>query len=195
VANDTSLDLWRRLTRGESLAAEEIHRRYVEGLLRLARQRLSQRLARRVDAEDIVQSAYRSFFIKARSGGFQIERSGDLWRLLAAITVKKLLGQVEFHCSDRRDLRRECAPDAPLLERMTRQPSPEDLAVAAEQLQLLMTRLAPEQREALKLRLQDYTLEEIAERTGRTERTIRRWLAGAKQLMEERLAAENHDHA
>jgi DNA-directed RNA polymerase specialized sigma24 family protein len=110
VNNETSVDLWRRCAAGDEDAAEQIYRRYAAGLMTLARRRLSARLARRVDPEDVVQSAYRSFFLRGREGQFRIERSGDLWRLLTTITVKKLLGQVEFHQAQQRDFQREWAP-------------------------------------------------------------------------------------
>lgn len=190
VSGDTSIELWRRFTAGEADVSEAIYRRYAEGLLLVARRRLSARLARRVDAEDVVQSAYRSFFIRGRNGEFRIERSGDLWRLLTTITVKKLLGQVEFHRAQQRDIHRDWAPGEQLLERLSQQPSPVDLAVAVDELQAIMSPLSPPQRQALELRLQDYTFEEIAERTGRAERTIRRWLAAVQQRLQAQAAED-----
>jgi RNA polymerase sigma factor (sigma-70 family) len=76
---------------------------------------------------------------------------------------------------------------------MERGPSPELVAAANDQLQALMDRLSPEQQRALELRLADYTYEEIAERTGRTERTIRRWLADVKVWMTELSSNENDE--
>jgi RNA polymerase sigma-70 factor (ECF subfamily) len=193
MTHDTSVQLWRRFNAGEETAGEEIYARYASELLALARRRISQRLGRRVDAEDIAQSAWRSFFVRGRSGAFQITRSGDLWRLLATIAVKKVLGQAEFHRAAMRDIDREWAPPAELLQRMERGPSPEQVAAANDQLQALMDRLSPEQQRALELRLADYTYEEIAERTGRTERTIRRWLADVKVWMTELSSNENDE--
>lgn len=46
---------------GQSEAATAIFDRYVARLIALARSRIGAKLGRRVDAEDIVQSAYRSF--------------------------------------------------------------------------------------------------------------------------------------
>jgi RNA polymerase sigma-70 factor (ECF subfamily) len=193
VTHDTSVELWRRYTSGEGDAAEAIYVRYADELLALARRRISQRLGRRVDAEDIAQSAWRSFFVRGRNGAFRIERSGDLWRLLATITMKKVLGQAEFHRSQRRDIHREWAPPAELLERMASGPSPDEIAAADEQLQLIMSCLSPEKCAALMMRLEDCTYEEIAERTGRTERTIRRWLAELRESMEEFSAGNNDE--
>ena len=69
----------------------------------LARRRLSQRLASRVDPEDIVQSAFRSFFARAREGRFVFAEQDDVCKLLVRITLHKTLRQVAFHKAAKRD--------------------------------------------------------------------------------------------
>src|SRR5437762_1253949 len=101
-AAGTSLILLERFRDGDDRAAEAMFSRYFERLTLLARSRLSPRLARRTDPEDIVLSAYRSFFVGARAGRFALSRGGDLWRLLASITKHKLLRQARHHRADRR---------------------------------------------------------------------------------------------
>src|SRR5436190_2378792 len=81
ASSSASADLLHRLRRGDEDAATAVFERYVERLTRLARSRLATKLASRVDPEDIVLSAYRSFFVAARQGRFELERGGDLWRL------------------------------------------------------------------------------------------------------------------
>src|SRR5437879_3375640 len=102
-----SAELMARWRQGDQEAAEELFRRYAERLLALARSRLSARLARHVDPEDVVQSAFRSFFTGARADRFALRRSGDLWRLLVAITLHKLQHQVERHTAGKRTAVRE----------------------------------------------------------------------------------------
>lgn len=82
---------------GDERAAEQLFAQYVGRLTALARARLSPRLSARTDPEDVVLSAYRSFFVAAREGQFTLARSGDLWRLLVAITLHKLYRQVRRH--------------------------------------------------------------------------------------------------
>jgi RNA polymerase sigma-70 factor (ECF subfamily) len=192
VTHDTSVELWRRYSSADADAAEAIHARYAERLLALARRRISQRLGRRIDADDVAQSAWRSFFVRGRGGAFRIERSGDLWRLLATITVKKVLGQAELHRSQMRDVHREWAPPAELLEQIAGGPSPDEIAAAGDLLQSMLSRLSAEQRAALEMRLEEFTYEEIARRIGRTERTVRRWLKEVREWMEE-VASEEED--
>ncbi len=95
------LDLLARWREGDEQAAAQLVDRFTERLLALARCHLSQKLARRVDAEDVVQSAYRSFFTGARTNRYQLQRSGDLWQLLAAITLHKLQHQLARHTADK----------------------------------------------------------------------------------------------
>ena len=63
-----SAELMARWRDGNQEAAEALFRRYVERLLALARGRMTSWLARRVDAEDVVQSAYRTFFVGVLAG-------------------------------------------------------------------------------------------------------------------------------
>ena len=76
----TSLTLLEKVREGDGAASEALFARYVERLTSLARSRLSSRLKRRTDPEDIVQSVYRSFFSAVRAGRFTLSRGGDLWR-------------------------------------------------------------------------------------------------------------------
>jgi len=102
-----SADLLALLHSGDEEAARTIFEQYAERLTRLARSRLSASLAARVDAEDIVQSAWRSFFTAARAGQFPVERGGDLWRLLVEVTLHKLYRQAARHQAQLRSVRRE----------------------------------------------------------------------------------------
>jgi DNA-directed RNA polymerase specialized sigma24 family protein len=78
MVDPTSHELFHRYCAGDSQAATEIFDRYVARLMELARRRISPKLGRRVDPDDVVQSAYRSFFVHARESRFALERAGDL---------------------------------------------------------------------------------------------------------------------
>src|ERR1051326_2345947 len=88
---------------GDNKAAQLLFDRYVERLHALARRRISQRLASRVDPEDIVQSVFRTFFGRLREGQFQIADQDDLCKLLMRITLHKTLRQVAFHKAGKRN--------------------------------------------------------------------------------------------
>src|SRR5262249_28653226 len=88
---------------GDPEAARLLFDRYVDRLVALARRRLSQALAARVDPEDIVQSVFRTFFGRLKQGRFQLDEQDDLCKLLVRITVHKTLRQVAFQKAAKRD--------------------------------------------------------------------------------------------
>jgi RNA polymerase sigma factor (sigma-70 family) len=188
-----SAELLERWRAGEQRAAELLFERYVQRLLALARTRLPQGLGRRLDPEDVVQSAFRSFFVGARDGKFLLQRSGDMWRLLVAITLHKLKHQVEHHTAAKRAVGREAGEEAvfgPLgipVVALANDPSPEHLLALAEELDRILQPLDSLERRMLELRLNGHTLNEIADATQRSERTVRRLLDWFKQQLEVRL--------
>ena len=60
-----SVQLVARWQAGDEAAAEALFARYADRLTQLAASRLARRLAARIDPEDVVMSAYRSFFVGA----------------------------------------------------------------------------------------------------------------------------------
>ena len=187
----TSLVLLERYRAGDDSAAEALFARYFERLTLLARSRLSARLARRTDPEDIVQSVYRSFFVGVREGRYALGRGGDLWRLLAAITRNKVFRQVRHHRADLRSIDLECSLDRldeGGLSGPDRDPTPEDALALADELERVFAQLDPFERRVLELRLQGLLLATIAEETGRAERSVRRALSRIRELLTGRLA-------
>lgn len=187
----TSLVLLEQFRVGDDAAAEALFARYFQRLTALARSRLSPRLASRTDPEDVVMSVYRSFFLGARAGHFTLGRGGDLWRLLASITKHKLLRQARHHNAERRSVRHEWPLDR--VEGGTAlasvpEPTPEEAAALADELEAIHARLDRFDRRVLELRLQGAQLSEIAEDTGRSERSARRALARIRELLMERLS-------
>ena len=180
---------------GDQQAAEELFLRYAERLVALARSRLSAKLSRHLDPEDVVQSAYRSFFSGARNGRFVLRQSGDLWRLLVAITLHKLRHKVERHTAGKRSLNRELQQDKDSFtladEVLAREPTPAEAAALADTLEHVLRDLEPRQRHMVEMRLQGYQLEEIAKSVRRSERTVRRVLEQIKQALAHMSLQEN----
>jgi RNA polymerase sigma factor (sigma-70 family) len=189
MAEEASINLVARWRDGDQLAADQLFRRYAEQLIALARTRLSAKVSKRVDAEDVVQSAYRSFFHGSRAGRYDIRRGGDLWQLLVVITLHKLQHQVRRNLAGKRSVNREqpFAGENRLLgiqpQRLAQAPSPVEALALAEELEQLMRRLDPLHRRMLELRLQGYTVDEIATDTQRCPGTIRRVLDRIKQQL------------
>lgn len=191
--DESSVDLLKRWKEGDEDAAAALFNRYVNQLCGLARNRLSDRMQRRVEPEDVVQSAYRSFFRHADEDRFTLCKSGDLWKLLAAITVNKLRGQVEFHTAQKRGVYAEeslagtrstmgLAPQV-----VASEPTPEAAAAVIEELKAVMADLAPLHRTILELALQNKEEPEIADAVQRSGRTVRRALAEIRGNLESQL--------
>jgi RNA polymerase sigma-70 factor, ECF subfamily len=172
---DDLLKLWRA---GDQDAARQLFDRYVNQLLALARRRISQRIAGRVDAEDIVQSVFRTFFHRAREGQFQIDDPDDLVKLLARITVHKTLRQVAFHKRGKRDAGRETGQgedgNDQLMTVLAGEPGPEETAILLDAMEQFLAKLEPKDRQILQLRMEGYSNVEIADKLGITDRKIRR---------------------
>jgi RNA polymerase sigma-70 factor (ECF subfamily) len=166
------------LREGDEGAAWQVFTAYANRLLQLARARMSPPLARRVDPEDIVQSAFRTFFSRARAGQFTIEGDHDLAKILVGITLRKALRQVAFHKAAKRDPRLEEAAGLPfppgLPDPLAVGPSPEAAVAFADLLEHLLSRLHSGERAVLEMRLQGYRQEEIARQLGTTDRQVRR---------------------
>ena len=190
-----SIQLLNRYREGDPQAASELFDRYVQRLMGLARSRLSAKLARRIDPEDVIQSAYRSFFGGAAAGNFDIRQSGDLWRLLAAITLNKLRMQARRHTAEKRNLSCEDSISMPddmqglAPQALAHDPQPEEVVAVAELLENVMTGLSAQHRRMLELRLQNHNIQEIADDVGCSERTVRRLLDRVKTEFQQNLAA------
>jgi RNA polymerase sigma factor (sigma-70 family) len=174
----------------DEAAAEELFRRYSGRLLALARARLSRALASRVDAEDVVQSAYRSFFVLAGDGEVTLRASGDLWRLLVRITLRKVYRSARRHRADCRSVGRDLPlPDEAEGVALSREPTPAEAAALIDELRGVLEPLGPAQRRMIELRLRGQGVEDIAAEVRRSARTVRRTLAGLGEELERRLRA------
>lgn len=183
----TSLALLERYRGGDERAADAIFARHFGRLVALARARLSPRLARRVDPEDVALSACRSFFAAARSGRYALGRPGDLGRLLAAIARHKALRQARRQGAARRAVAAEVPLDS---GRLAADPSATGAVALADEVGWALARLDPPDRRAFELRLLGHQVAEIAALTGRAERTVRRALARGRDLLAGRLGIE-----
>ncbi len=193
-ADPASVALVARCRQGDEQAERELFDRYLCRLLGLVRSRLSNKLRGRLDPEDVLQSAYRSFFAGLERDRFVLERSGDLWRLLSAIALHKLMRQIKRHRAGKRNVGLEAhaldgdsllglAPEA------IAEPSARHASAVVEELEQVMAGLDDVRRQMLELRLQGLTLEEVASKTGRSERAVRRLFEKLQVEFEQRVQA------
>jgi RNA polymerase sigma-70 factor (ECF subfamily) len=174
---------WQRLIeglrQGDAEAGHEFWKRYGPALQRLAQKHLAAWLQRRVDPEDIVQSACRSFLGHLQAGEYHLADEQGLLALLSAITLNKVLMKSRFHRAKRRDvLREEHAKVADgthaSFEVAAGDLSPDEAATFAEQFQEFLAGLDGEERRIIDLRLQGQSNAEIAVALHRTDRWVRK---------------------
>ncbi|MDA1049491.1 MAG: sigma-70 family RNA polymerase sigma factor [Planctomycetota bacterium] len=174
-------DWVQKLAAGDEEVATEFWEIYGDRLQRLANRHLTVRLHRRVDPDDIVLSACRTFLRRAQGGEFQLPDSESLWRLMCAITVTKVRWHARFHLRKKRGIDRERhfesqgGDSLPAVREVAGDdPTPEEAAEFADQFEHLMAGLDEEEQQLVQLKLEQYTNVEIAERLGCSERTVRR---------------------
>ena len=174
--------------KGDEEAARQIVDRYLERMLLLARRRISPRLASRVDGEDIVQSVFRTFFVRIKEGQFVFQDQDDLCKLLMRITLHKTLRQVAYHKAAKRDPSLETPQGEHHSEQLSalfdQEPTQEATVTFLDQLEHFLTQLRPQEREILEMRLQGYSNEEIAKKLGIYDRKIRRVIEHVRAIAE-----------
>ncbi len=172
---DPSVTQWiLGVTQGDTGEAQErLLERFLHRLTALARTRL--RHVHGVDTEsDVALSAMKSFFLRAPKHEFeQLHDRDSLWSLLAAITIKKSISARRRMLAQKRDVRRDIRLD----ELLHAGPTRDFLdSVYDEGNRLLEEISEPTQREVARLRLEGFSNEEIAEKIGRSIKTVERKL-------------------
>jgi RNA polymerase sigma-70 factor (ECF subfamily) len=152
--------------------------RFTRRLIGLARVHLGAKLQHKFDPEDVVQSAYKSFFLRYGDDELAGQGPDALWNLLTVITLRKCADRIRYHRADCRDVTREAptSPDepAPWREAVGREPTPEHAAVLAETVEQILRGVEPAERAIVELSLQGYSAQEVSQQLGRAERSVRR---------------------
>lgn len=163
--------------------------RFTRRLIGLARRHLDERLQHKIDPEDVVQSAYKSLYVRYGGELFSSQAAGDLWKLLALITVRKCADRVRYHTADCRNLAREVGAASsdepePWRDTVGREPTPEHAAVLAETVEQVLRGVDPDERPIIEMSLQGYSTQEISKQSGRAERSVRRLRERVRKQLE-----------
>ncbi len=169
------LTAWRA---GDEQAAAILFERYVVRLTALVRSRLAKSLARRFDAEDIVMSAWRSFFVRARSGSLTADNEISLWHLLATITLRKLSRQVRVHTAAQRSVECESAEDPTdaFSPAIADEPAVEHVVMMTDEILLVMDSLSDLDAQIAVLLLRGRSVAQVMTALNCSDRTVRRTL-------------------
>lgn len=172
-----------RLQAGEATACRDVVARYGAKLLCLAAPRLRGILRAKIDAEDVVQSAFRSFFRVQAARPFHISGWNDLWSLLATITLRKCRYHARRFRAAKRDPRREVLLPPERWDQVPAVPTEADADQLVALLHLLLERLPAQTRRVAELALADASPGEIARAVGLTTRSVYRHFGRIKDAL------------
>jgi DNA-directed RNA polymerase specialized sigma24 family protein len=200
MSSPGSVTAWiSQLKAGEAAAAQPLWDRYCRRLIGPARQKLRAAPRRAADEEDVALSAFDSFCRAAQQGRFaQLRDRDDLWPLLVVLTLRKAVHRARAEGRRKRGSGAVLdeaaltgrpgadAGDMGLDQVLGREPTPAFAAQFAEECQRLLDRLPDAELRAIALlKMENYTVEEIAARLGCVPRTVRRRLQRIRSLWEQ----------
>lgn len=197
MENPQSVTQWiGRLKERDDEAADRIFARYLERLTNLARRRLGDWDRRVADEEDVALVALNSAFRGIQEGRFtQLSDRDDLWQILVMLVDRKAVDFKRRSSAQKRGYGVEIGESALMLPCTTesqdlgldgvsaQEPTPEFVAMFAEELELRLTQLEePGLRDIAVRKMEGFSNAEIAEQLGCVERTVERKLQVIRAL-------------
>lgn len=168
-----------QLKRGDDQAVQELWDRFQARQLGLARKLLGDAPRGAADEEDVALSAFKSFCVRAVEGKFPVlEDRGDLWKVLATITVRKASRLA------RRERRRQVVSDSADVAGIAADgPSPEFDVISKQEIQRLFDLLGDDLlRQVAYRKLEGESNAEIAAAIGKSVPTVERKLRAIREL-------------
>jgi DNA-directed RNA polymerase specialized sigma24 family protein len=188
-----------RLRQGDPQATSQLWDRYYARLIQFAHRALQSACRTVADEEDVVLSAFHSFYRAVQAGRFpDLKDRDDLWRILLCLTERKAIDQrrsekalkrgagavVSASCLDA-EKEGEAA-----FEAASPEPTPELAALMAEQFEYLLGLLDDDTlRDIAILKMEGFGNEEIGRRLDCALRTVERKLAIIRAAWKSEVAA------
>lgn len=182
------------LKAGNREAAQPLWERYFRRLVPLARRHLKGSSRRVADEEDVLISAFDSFFDGIQQRRFpDLYDRNDLWRLLVVITARKAINQTKRYRRLKRGggkVRGGSAfaaggSDSDLANVIGEEPTPEFAALVADELRTMLDLLEDELlRDIAVWKMEGYANAEIAALADVSSRTVARKLGLIRKKLE-----------
>ena len=185
-----NIELVDKVRNGDELAAEALFQRFGPWLQQAIDRKIGGRLRCRVDAEDIMQSAFWSFFRRTAEGQYEYDHSGALCRLLLTIAENKIRKKIDYHTRQRRDVRREAAVSPADLEISDGawEATAEDLAATIDEVAHIVDQLPARDAEFFRQRyFLGHSAGQIAAETGWSLATVKRVLKRVTSRVREQI--------
>ena len=183
-----STDTWiGRLKAGDSGAAERLWRHYHRQLVKVACQRLNGSAKIVADEEDVVVSAFNSFFRALRENRTpRLQSDDEIWRLLVTLTARKAIKQIRYESRYKRQgNRQQYDGEVPTVDDiLSTEPSAEFVVAVAEEYRKLNDHLVDDEMRLIALRkMEGYSSAEIAQELNTNLRTVQRRIAVIRSLL------------
>jgi RNA polymerase sigma-70 factor (ECF subfamily) len=182
-----------RVKSGDEAAIRDLIQRFERDVRTIVRVRLPQSLRSQFDSMDFVQAVWQSVLTKDAQDLGRFTNARHFRGFLEGVARNKVY---EEHRRRTRTRKYSVQREEPLYVRrgdreMPREvaasdPSPSQDAQARERFAQLVAGRSPEEAEVVDLRRRGLTYDEIAERTGLNERSVRRIIEAIRQRMEAR---------
>jgi RNA polymerase sigma factor (sigma-70 family) len=209
--NQNDVTLWiKSVEDGDDSSAGQLWEYCFPRLLSYSKKKLPDHLRRALDEEDVALSAFKSFCLAAAKGAFpQLEGRDDLWKLLLCIAGRKAQSYVRRELREKRgggQVRGESifesggnssdSNSAGIGNVVGNTASPEMLAQFTEDARAMIDMLQDDTIKTIALlRMEGYSVEEIAERLECGKRTVERRLTLIRRTWSEALKPEKLDES
>jgi RNA polymerase sigma-70 factor (ECF subfamily) len=159
--------LLQRVRAGDEEAAAQLFRQFEPYLRRIVRLQLTDpRLGRLIDSEDVCQSVFAVFFVRASLGEFELSSPAELLQLLSTMARNRLRDQARRCQAGRRGGGSAHESPAALEGVAADQPTPSRIVSARERLQRVRGLLSEDERRLADQRAAGRTWAEIAAQEG-----------------------------
>lgn len=180
--NLSDTELLSQLEAGQEEAATLLYHRYADRLVRLAGKHSAGSLANRFEAEDIVQSVFRTFFRRAATGHYKLPEGEEIWKLFLVISLNKIRKKAEFHHAAKRDVNRtQSIGDQQLVGEQTAS------LVLQLTIEELIARLPVQHQGVIRDRIKGFEVKEMADRNQLSRRSVERILQCFRQEIQMQL--------
>jgi RNA polymerase sigma-70 factor (ECF subfamily) len=172
----TDRSLLDRYRTGEQDAATKLYERYAARLEALVSSRTAADLHTRFDAEDVVQSVFRTLFRRISHGLYDVPAGEELWQLLLVLALNKTRKLATFHRAQKRDVGK--TKGSADLQNATQPLGHDDVSLRLLQMVVddLISDLPATHRQIIQLRIEGHRADDISQQTQRSKRTVERVL-------------------
>ena len=174
-------------------AAELVHDFCRPRLTAFARSRIFPKLLQRIDAEDVVQETFQSFFRGVYANRFQIDTTSELWNTLLAICMNKIRTESQHHSRKKRSFDREERHEDfgsgvdKSASSLVASESLDGVQNVLAQLRSIVGHMDAQDQEIMLDSIRGMPNTEIAEKHGCSERSIRRVFERIRTRLQEEL--------